>query len=85
MIAYPNTGHRYAGLIAELRKSPLTRCIDRLKRAIAGGVWVLHDDIGWVRARWTDARKAGHGMLYDERGHGYHGTLLSIVTIEDYT
>lgn len=78
---FPNVGHKYAGLFAELNANPLSRFIAKFKRAWEGGVWVLHDDLGWVRADWTGEP----GFLYDSRGHGYHRTLISILTIEDYT
>jgi hypothetical protein len=62
-------------LIASLRRW-------RPCRRLRGGLWIQHDDRGWVRGKWVG--NAGN-MIYDEDGLYYRKTSLSVLKIEDYT
>lgn len=57
----------------------------RLYRWLRGGLWIQHADAGWVRGNWISTTPLRMDWIHDERGCGYHRTLLSIVKIEDYT
>lgn len=56
----------------------------RLYRWLRGGLWIKHDDRGWVRGTWMRNFFAD-GLIYDENHCGYHRTLNGILKIEDYT
>lgn len=60
-----------------------------LYRWYKGGLWIQHDDRGWVRGQWsprlTPSGRLEKGCIYDENSCGYHRTLRGILKIEDYT